>query len=92
MPWCPPKHTDAVHDMLHVTFPVGVDERTCTVLPEGVSKISDPYLGLNASIQDIKHHHIPCGMNVLMTSEYKHCFVESQRRNRVALYECLKSR
>eukprot|EP00973_Karenia_brevis_P080300 11138239-Karenia_brevis.AAC.1 len=61
----PPKHTDAVHNMLHVTFPVGPDETACTVLPEGVSKVSAPYLGLCTTSQEIKHDHIPCGMNAL---------------------------
>ena len=78
--------------MLHVTFSAGVDDTTCTVLPEGVTKISAPYMGLCASTEDIKHNHIPCGMNTFVTSENKHCFVEAQRRHRVALYECLKSR
>eukprot|EP00973_Karenia_brevis_P046472 6444605-Karenia_brevis.AAC.1 len=31
-------------------------------------------------------------MNALVTSENKHCFVEAQRRRRVALFECSKSR
>ena len=88
----PPEHTGAVHDMLHVTFPVGLEETTCTELQGGVSKRSSTFLGLCSHTKDINHDRIPAGMSAFVTSETEHCFVESQRRHRVALYECLKFR
>ena len=88
----PPEHTGAVHDMLHVTFRVGLEETACTELPGGVSKRFSSFLGLCSHTTDINHDRIPAGMSNKVTPENEHCFVESQRRHRVALYECLKSR
>ena len=88
----PPEHTGAVHDMLNLTFRVGLEETTYTDLPGGVSKKSSTIFGLCSHTKDINHDRIPAGMSKEVTAQNEHCFVETQRRHRVALYECLKAR
>ena len=88
----PLEHTGAVRDMLNLTFRVGLEETTCTELLGGVSKRSSTFLGSCSHTKDINHDRIPAGMSKEVTAENEHCFVETQRRHRVALYECLKAR
>ena len=74
----PPEHTGAVHDMLNLTFRVGLEETSFTELSDGVSRRSSTFLGLCSHTKDINHDRIPAGMSNKVTPQNEHCFVESQ--------------